>query len=225
VAIQTTGRIGVTRATRGSNNEPFAQGDYGEGLISDFMPDYAALTQEGLISTLTLLATSTGVAAGNIVGAAAAAATQFGLINPATSGKNYFLTKFFMGIVSGTPGPGPIFHGYITNIQSLTAGSPGGTLRSNLLGGTEGSGAIPWSLAAGSALTGSTQAPITFRPAAFSSTATAQASPSEINCLELIDGDIMIPPGVMWLPLWSVAGTSLLNSYSVSFVAVPVRGT
>lgn len=222
MATQTGGRVGPSRASRGSSNEPFAQGYYGEQFTSDFMPVYASSTLEGLAFTLSLAATSTGVAAGNIVGAAAAAVTQFALINPATSGKNLILTKFAMGVVSGTPGPGPVVHGYITNITSLTAGTPGGTIRSNILGGSASSGAVPWSLAAGSALTGSTQAPISFRPANFSSTATAQASVAEIGCIERLDGDIIVPPGVAWLPLWSAAGTALLNAYSISWLEIPV---
>lgn len=164
--------------------------------------------------TLTLLATTTGVAAGNIVAAAAAAATQFALTNPSTSNKNLVLTKFFMGIISGTPAAGPIFHGYMTTNPTLA--SIGGTIRNNFLGDSTASVATPHSLAAGSALTGGS-APITFRAAAFSTTATAQASVNEVGCLEVIDGDIVIPPGVTWLPLWSAAGTSLLNSYSVTW--------
>jgi hypothetical protein len=221
MATQVGGRVGPNRASRGSSNEPLAQGYYGEQLVSDLMPRYASPTLEGLVFTLALAATTTGVAAGNIVGAAAAAVTQFGLINPATSGKNFILTKFGMGVVSGTPGPGPVVHGYITNITSLTAGTPGGTVRSNILGGSASSSAVPWSLAAGSALTGSTQAPVSFRPADFSATATAQAIPGHVRAIEVLDGDLVVPPGVMWLPLWSVAGTSLLNGYSVTWIEIP----
>src|SRR3954469_4580989 len=63
------------------------------------------------IFSLTLNTTSSTVAAGNIVAAAAAASTQFALWNPASSGVNISLLKFGMGVISGTPGPGPLFHG------------------------------------------------------------------------------------------------------------------
>ena len=183
---------------------------------ADGYPRYYEGTQRGELFTLTLGATTTGVAAGNLTGAAAAASTQFGLINPATSTKNLVLVKFGMGVISGTPGAGPLFHGFITNIASLTAASPGGTIRSNILGGTSNSVAVAWSLAAGSALTGSTQAVTTQRVADFSATNTAQAvANGHVKAIEEIAGELIVPPGVMWLPLWGAAGTSLLNGYSI----------
>lgn len=181
-------------------------------------PKYVWQAHAGQMFSLTLGATTTGVAAGNIVGASAAAATQFALMNPLTSNKNLVLTKFFMGIISGTPAAGPVFHGFMTTNPTLA--SIGGTIRSNLLGSSViTSVATPHVLAAGSALTGGS-APITFRPASFSTTATAQASVGTVNALEIIDGDIIIPPGVTWLPLWSASGTSLLNSYGVSWYEI-----
>lgn len=222
MGIEVTGRAGITRISRGSSNNPFSQGYYAEALVSDLMPRYAQSALEGLLFTLNLDAISTGVAAGNIKGASAAASTQFGVVNPPNSGKNMILTKFGLGVVSGTPGAGPVFHGFITNITSLTAGTPGGTIRSNILGGVGASAMTPWALAAGSALTGSTQTPITFRVANFTSTATAAASVSEVPAIEEIAGDIIVPPGVMWLPLWSAGGSSLLCGYSVSWLECPV---
>lgn len=178
-------------------------------------PKYVWQTKMGQMFTLTLAATTSGVAAGNIVGASAAASTQFALTNPSTSNKNLVLTKFFVGIISGTPAPGPIFHGLMTTNPTLA--SIGGTIRNNSLGSSAvTSVATPHALAGGSGLTGGS-APITFRASAFSTTATAAASVSLINALEILDGDIIIPPGITWVPLWSVAGTSLLNAYSVSW--------
>lgn len=181
-------------------------------------PKYVWQAKMGQMFTLSLAATTTGVAAGNIVAAAAAAATQFALTNPSTSNKNLVLTKFFVGIISGTPAPGPIFHGFMTTNPTLA--SIGGTILANRLGSSSPvSVATPHSLAAGSALTGGS-APTTFRPAAFSTTATAAATPGLVNALEILDGDIIIPPGVTWVPLWSVAGTSLLNAYGVSWYEI-----
>lgn len=194
--------------------------DYSEHIASvdKVVSPYARFNfqaRQKLMYTLTLGATTTGVAAGNIVGASAAASTQFALTNPSTSNKNLVLTKFFLGVISGTPAPGPVFHGLITTNPTLA--SIGGTIRSNFLGDSSiSSVATPHALAGGSALTGGS-APITFRASAFTTTATASASVSMINALEIIDGDIIIPPGVTWLPLWSAAGTSLLNAYSVTW--------
>lgn len=164
--------------------------------------------------TLTLGATTSGVAAGNIVGATAAASTQFALTNPSTSNKNLVLMKFGMGIISGTPGAGPVFHGVITTNPTLA--SIGGTIRNNFLGDATASIATPHALAGGTALTGAS-APLVLRASAFSSTATAQASAGMVNSIEFLDGDIIVPPGVTWLPLWSASGSSLLNAYSITW--------
>jgi hypothetical protein len=192
-------------------------GNMDEGFAPAMLwyPKYTKQAYRKNMFNLTLNATSSGVAAGNIVGAAAAASTNFGLINPSTSGMNCIFTKFQVGVISGTPGPGPVFHGVITTLPS--AASPGGTIKNCFLADSTASKMKAWAIAAGSALTGGT-APTIFRPSDFSSTATAQASVFEVKTTEIIDGDIILPPGVMWLPLWSVAGTSLLCSYSITWI-------
>lgn len=178
-------------------------------------PQYVYQAHSGQMFTLNLAATTSGIAAGNLTGAAAAAATQFALTNPSTSNKNLVLTKFAVGIISGTAGAGPLFHGFMTTNPTLA--SIGGTIRANLLGNSSiTSVATPHALAAGSALTGGS-APITFRAADFSSTNTAQATVGLVKTIEVIDGDIIVPPGVTWVPLWSAAGTSVLNSYSITW--------
>lgn len=166
--------------------------------------------------SMTLAATTTGVAAGNIVAAAAAAATQFALSNPVGSGVVLVLSKFIMGVISGTPGAGPLFHGVIPNVPSLAAS---GTIVNTFIGGP-GSVAKGYASAAGAALTGGL-APTILRSAGFSSTATAQASVSEIPCVEHIEGDIVIPEGYTWVPLWSAAGSSLLNAYTITWEERP----
>lgn len=195
------------------------QADVGIQTAIQIYPPYFKSTYRKSTFSLTLIATTTGVAAGNIVAATAAAATQFALTNPSTSTVNLVLTKFFMGIISGTPAPGPLFHGFCTTPATIS--SIGGTIRNHFLGDATVSQATPHSLAAGSALTGCS-APITLRAANFSTTATAQASVGVVGALEVLDGDIIIPPGKMWLPLWSVAGTSLLNAYSIEWVETPL---
>lgn len=193
-------------------------------INSDAHGRYFEATRIGQQFTLVLTATTTGVAAGNIVGAAAAAVTQFALINPLGSGKNLVLVKFGMGIISGTPGAGPLWHGYIPQASSITAAALAnftGVIRSNMLGSGPASVAQQVALAAGSALTGGL-APVTHRMANFSSTATAQASVNEVNAIEEIAGDLTLPPGTAWLPLWSAQGTSLLNGYSITWEEVPL---
>lgn len=174
----------------------------------------------GQVFTMTLNATTTGVAAGNIVGAAAAAATQFALFNPVGSGVNLVLWKFGIGIISGTPAPGSIFHGVFSGQGAIPTLTPSGTLRNNLIGEANDTKALGYALAAGAALTGGAQAPVVHSVADFASTATAQASTGLVKAIELIDGAIIIPPGCGWIPLWSAAGTTLLNSYSITYEKV-----
>lgn len=184
---------------------------------ADVRGHFAEAASRNAVYTLTLGATTTGVAAGNIVAAAAAASTQFALWNPVSSGKNIELLRFGMGVISGTPGAGPVFHGIFVGVPTLTTSI--GTANSNLAGQTAASVARWMASAAGLALTGGS-APITHSCSAFSSTATAQASVGELNCIENLDGAIVLPPGTGWVPLWSAAGTALLNAYSITWQEV-----
>lgn len=170
----------------------------------------------GLEFAMTLAATTTAVAAGNIVGAAAAASTQFALFNPVGSGRVLVLSKFIMGVISGTPGPGPLFHGLFGAVPTLAASGTIVNLRA--VGGTLNGASVArgYTSAAGAALTGG-PAPSIIRATSLSSTATAQASVGMVNALEDIQGDIIIPAGYGWVPLWSAAGTTLLNAYSITW--------
>lgn len=214
--------VGASPQGDGMDRGPTRISRQREAISCDGSGRYYEPTRVGQVYTLTLGATSTGVSAGQIVAAAAAAVTQFALVNPYNSGKNFVLLKFGMGVVSGTPGAGPLFHGFIPNAAALTAASPGGTIRSNMLGVAGNSLALPWALAAGSALTGLTAGPTTFRLADFTATATAQAiANGHVRDIEEIAGEIIIPPNTVWLPLWGAAGTALLNGYSVTWHEVP----
>lgn len=193
------------------------QADQGMPPYTEWHPVYFKQTYRKAMFTLNLSATTTGISAGNLIGASAAASLQFALINPATSTKNIVLTKFNVGIISGTAGAGPLFHGFC--VTPPTAASPGGTIRSNFLNDSTASVATAWVSAGGATSTGAT-APVTFRQADFSSTNTAQASVGVLKTTEILNGDIIIPPGIMWLPLWSAAGTSLLNAYSITWYEI-----
>lgn len=215
------GRVGPLTSADGGEEALRLSRDLAQ-VVGDGHGHFTEPSVRGSVFTLSLTATTTGIAAGNIVGAAAAASTQFALINPASSGKNLALLKFFMGYVSGTLAAGPLWHGYIPNAASISAASAGGTIRSNLLGSSSASVATPWALAAGSALTGG-QAPVTFRMANWSQSAGAFADVAgNVTVTELLDGDLVIPPGAAWVPLHPAAGTSVLNGYSLTWEEVPV---
>lgn len=169
------------------------------------------------IFSVTLNATSSTVAAGNIVAAAAAASTQFALWNPVSSGVNLSLLKFGMGVISGTPGGGSLFHGVI--VDSIPTIAATGTARNHFVNGPAANAKFMAS-AAGAALTGGS-APQLLRVADFSQTATAAATAATVKAVELLDGDIVLPPGTGWVPLWSTAGTTLLNTYSITWEEIP----
>jgi hypothetical protein len=222
MSLQIEQCIGPHTQADGFSPGPTRIARQGAGVVTDAHARYCEAAARGQMFSLLLAATTTGVAAGQLTGAAAAASTQFALLNPANSGKNLVLVKFGMGVISGTPGAGPLFHGYLPTVSSITAASPGGTIRSNILGVVGSSVAIPWVSAGGSALTGG-QAPVTFRVADFSATNTAQAiANGHVRAIEEIAGEIVVPPGSGWLPLWGAAGTSLLNGYSITWEEVPV---
>jgi hypothetical protein len=180
---------------------------------------YQEPTYRGNVFSMILPATATGNAAGNLVGATAAAAVQFALFNPAGSGKLLVLLRFRLGILSGTPVGGPLFHGYFTAGTSV-GGT--GTIVSNIVGGGAPSIAKGFATAAqaGTALTGA-PAVQTHMLANFSTTATAQASPYLVSTDDLLDGVLIVPQGGGWAPLWAAAGTSVLCGYSITWEEIP----
>jgi len=212
------GQVGTVVGLDGSNPN-VRQGRTGELIVGQAHARYYEAASRGNLFTLTLTATTTGVAAGNLVGAAAAASTQFALWNPAGSGVNVNITKVFVGLISGTYGTGgPIFHGLFLN--GLPTIASVGTAYNNLAGGRPPLTRYVAS-AAGTTLTGGT-APVTFRPMTMGYSATAYASAAGSNTLDSVEGDIVLPPGTGWLPLFATAGTAVLNAYSVTWEEVPV---
>ena len=213
-------QLNVGPVSSGDSTNPTARaGRLSETMISHTRSRFAEQASRGNIFSMTLTATTTGVAAGNIVAAAAAASTNFALFNPSNSGANYHLIKVGIGVISGTPGAGPMFHGIISTGIPTVATT--GSIVNHYTGKAGGSSALGWATAAGTTLTGG-GAPVTQRLANFTSTATAAASVGELNAIEIVDGDIVIAPGNGWVPMWGAAGTSLLNGYSVTWEEVPV---
>lgn len=211
------GRVGIVTGADGVQ-EPVRLSRTLAQVITQGHGRYVEPALRGNIFSLALNTTSSTIAAGNIVAAAAAASTQFAIWNPNGSGVNFALLKFGMGVISGTPPAGPLFHGVFVDGNPTVAST--GTIRNNLLNGPA-SRARCMASAGGAALTGGT-APQLLRVADFSQTATAAASAQALRAVEIIDGEIVIPPGAGWVPLWSGAGTTLLNGYSVTWEEIPV---
>jgi hypothetical protein len=120
------GQIGQAVGADGTNNN-LRQSRTSELIVSQNHARYYETASRGNIFNLTLSAAVGGVVAGNLVGAAANAATQFAIWNPLGSGFNMSILKTNIGIISGTVVGGPIFHGVFvlgnpTNAITFDAG-------------------------------------------------------------------------------------------------------
>ena len=192
-------------------------------VVSDGQGRYYANTVYGNVFSLCLSAWTTAISAGNLMGAAAAASTQFAIWNPMGSGKNLSLLKFQTWIISGTMPVPPLFHGYMSTAptNATTVALP---IACNNVGMAAASVARALTVAgAGTALVGNS-APVILRAAdlAVGAGAMVPANLFEPKMTEYIDGEIVVPPGCAWLPLWAAAGTSVLGGYSVTWEEIPV---
>ena len=215
------GQVGQTAALDGTQTN-LRQGRTGEIILSQAHGRYYEQTSRGQLFTLTLSATTTGIAAGNILGAAAAASTNFAIWNPIGSGFNLSITKVMVGLISGTLATGPLYHAVIqTSNPTINTVSTNGVAYNNLVGG-KSPVARYVAVAAGTALTGGS-APVVLRTMNLTFSAAAFAAAAGASTLaDLPDGDLIIPPGYGWVPQFSAAGTSVLNSYSVTWEEIPI---
>lgn len=190
-------------------------------VTTDERGRYAEMTSKGRTFSGSLLATTTTNAAGNITGAAAAASTQFALWNPLGSTVKLEILKVVVGVISGTPVGGPMFHNLAT-IAPTIPGIGGTNCLVQAAGLQTNSQGRVQSSAAGSALTGG-GALTMLRPMIFDFSAGAFASVAGgAIAEENVDGSIILMPGTMWVPCWQAAGTTLLNSYGVTWMEVPL---
>jgi hypothetical protein len=127
------GQVGTAIGQDGTNNN-LRQARTSELVVSQNHGRFYEATSRGNMFALTLSAATTGVSAGNLVGAAAAAATQFAVWNPVGSGVNLSILKTHIAIISGTIVGGPVFHGYfngtVPSIQSTFDAGRGGFVMS-----------------------------------------------------------------------------------------------
>jgi len=218
------GQVGSIVAADGT--QPILrQGRTSELIVSYAHTRYNEAASTGSVYALNLPATTTGAGAGNLVNAAAAAATQFVLWNPVGSGVNLCLMECCITIISATTMPaGPPFHGLIVgSVPSIASTFDSGLAAKNARAGSGAPRAkyVATAAQAGTTLTGGS-APVTFRAMELSFSATGFASPASTYVDEHLDGEIVLPPGTGWLPLWANAGTSMLNAYSVVWEEIPI---
>jgi len=188
-------------------------------IVSQLHGRYYENVSRGNVFTLNLTATTTGVAAGNINAAAAAASTQFAIWNPLTSGVNLSLLFMYNGITSGTIVGGPLFHNTFSGNLPTIASS--GTATNCLVGAGNGPQAKFVASAAGTALTGGSALSV-IRPSTIGYSAGTYAALAGALAYEEIMGSLVIKPGAGWVPCFAAAGTSVLNTWGVVWEEVPV---
>ncbi|MFA5880560.1 MAG: hypothetical protein WC834_00065 [Eubacteriales bacterium] len=206
-----TGSNGTVNPARGTKN--------GATATANVQDKYYEQVVGGNVFSLVLAAWTTTVNAGNINSAAAAAVTQFALWNPANSGKNLSLLKFGVWPISGTAPVAGVFHSKGT--APTVASAAVTPVANNLAGAAVTSVAGYMASAAGAALTGGGALTL-IRAADLFITAGTVANLQGGRSIENIDGDIVIPPGMMWVPTWVAAGTTFLGGYSITWEEVAV---
>lgn len=215
--MQITGRVGPGQGLDGTL-DTVRLGRTLERIVTKGHGVYHDAAARGAIYSMYLNATSSTIAAGQINAAAALASTQFCLWNPIGSPVGLSLLRFGMGLISGTPAAGAVCHSLAWG-NSITVASSG-TVYSHKYGvAASQSGHL--ASAAGTALVGS-KALNTVRCASFATTATAGASVSYVRCIEEMDGDILLMPGMLWVPTHRSAGTLCLHNYSVTWEELPL---
>lgn len=212
--------VGETTVPDGVVNQGIRSGRLNDLDISQLLAPYYENTRKGRTFCGYLSANTTTTAAGNISGASAAPSANFVLWNPQSPGTvNVVLLKVFIGVISGTPVGGPMFHNTF-NASGVSATGTNGT--NMLLGSATASVGLYSASAAGATITGG-GAYSALRPANLNFSATAFASAGGTQFVEEdIDGDIVLPPGQGWAPCYKGAGTTLLTSFGVVWTEVPV---
>jgi len=211
-------RVGSQYAADGSFL-PLRGTKQGAGAVVDAQGKYYEQASRGNVFSLVLTAWSSTIAAGNINAAAAAASTQFALWNPTGSGKNLSLLKFGVWPISGTSPIPCVFHSKGTAPTVTSAAVT--PVANNLAGSSAASVAGYMASAAGSTLTGGGALTL-IRAADLFITAGTAANLQGHKVIEYIDGDIVIPPGMMWVPTWIAGGTTFLGGYSITWEEIAV---
>lgn len=214
-------RTGIPNLSEGAVS-PIRSSRVGAVVTGDGQGRYYEQTSRGNVFSLCLTTTSSTIAAGNINAAASGASTQFALWNPLGSGKNLSLLKFAICPISGTAPAAGCFHSYSATAPTI-ATSVVNAICCNNPGMAAASVARALTSAAGAALTGSTALAL-IRHANLYLAAGAMGTTGGFGTpiVEDIDGGIVIPPGICWVPTWIAAGTTFLNGYSITWEEIPI---
>lgn len=164
------------------------------------------------------------IAAGNVNAAAAAATTNTGLLNPATSTATLVLLEVTCAIQSGTPGVGSIYHSRSTATTILTSVVGFSRGVSAISGAASGQGFVLDSNA-GVTLTGSTAlTTLSCWGVPLTATAITTSATSPGLLVAKVDGAIVLAPGDMYLPTFTAAGTTMICNFGYLWYEVPNVG-
>lgn len=198
----------------------------GGGVVADGQAHFAEMVARGQVFSLAMQISGTPTA-GQIHTAfaapAAAAITQYAIFNPVGSTKNLHLLKFGYNFVSGTPTAGSLAYGiFNTGALPTALAQTNGTVRNNLVNGPGSVCATSvQAVAAGAALTGGA-APVIHSAPAITTSAFAATVAGSLGFTDLIDGGIIIPPGMGWVPLLPGVGTTHLCVLTTTWAELPV---
>ena len=208
---QADGTPAVIRSTR-----------LGAMVTGDAQGRYYEQASRGKIFSVALPVTSSNIAAGNLNGAAAAASTQFALWNPMGSGVNIGLLKLGVGIISGTSVAAgeQLYHSWC--LAPTNATTVVNAIQCNNLSMATQCAARVMTSTAGTALAGNSILQIIRASDIFFNTAGTIANLAGMKAIEYIDSEIVVTPGMCWVPTWNAAGTSILVGYSITWEEIPV---
>ena len=201
-------------------------------VTTDAHARYQEAVLNGNVFGLSLLLATTSpyyIQAGNVVGTAANAITQFAVWNPVSSGVNLVLWQFNLGYISGTPTAGPTWHGLfnaqaVTNPTTIKTGiATAYSAYAKNLGGFPNTPRASYVCVPDNTFTfAGNVAPYLISMANFSSTATSQSVSYPVQTTDLIDGKIVLPSGTGWVPLLpGPSGSSVLVGMSVIWEEIP----
>jgi len=217
------GQVGAAIGQDGTNNN-LRQARTSELIVSQNHGRYYEAASRGNMFNLTMSLSVGTVVAGNIVGAAANAATQFAIWNPLGSGFNMSIMKTQIAIYSGTIVAGPVFHGVFVlgNPTNAITADAGRFAQNSMIGGRQPVVRYINTATTGTTITGGTT-PLVHKPMNMQfSAGTYAALAGSSGITDLVDGDIVIPPGYGWLPLWTGGGSSVVYSASCTWEEIPI---
>lgn len=194
---------------------PFTADVTGAQRVTDAHARYMDAVRSGNVYAVS--ARNMTLAAGQGYAQAAAATVNFVFWNPVASGKLLALMKFSFVTLSGTPAAGEV--NYQISAGNVITSTANGVHVNTFTGGITGSVAKSWVKTAAAAIAGTT-AFNDLRPA-FAQSATAAGLNYAALATDVIDGEIVLQPGMAFTFGVGGAGTTHVASVGLTWEEVP----